>query len=84
MKVLASEVVYEASYVLRCAPARIFTGWDWHWRCSLFFFRGGRNTIRKVRLFSQPDFCQANNYIFPGQDSGPIRNGLIRSVFMEA
>ena len=43
-----------------------------------FFFRGDRNTIRKVRLFSQPDSCQANNYIFPGQDSGPIRSGLTR------
>ena len=42
-----------------------------------FFFRGDRNTIRKVRLFSQPDSCQANIYIFPGQDSGPIRSGLI-------
>ena len=41
-----------------------------------FFFRGDRNTIRKVRLFPQPDFCQANNYIFPGQDSGPVRNGV--------
>ena len=41
-----------------------------------FFFRGDGNTVRKVRLFSQPDFCQANNFIFPGQDSGPMRNGL--------
>ena len=63
--------------VHRCVFLQVGTGTS---VVPSFFFRGDRNTtcIRKVRLFSQPDSCQANNYIFPGQDSGPIRSGLMK------
>ena len=40
------------------------------------FFRDDRNTMRKVELFSQPDFCRAENSFFPGQESGPMGNSL--------